>query len=150
MGHYCRVCEKIKSNEKFSGRGHKNNICKACSCLPKKDRNKIVYLQEIYGFWEQKNISKKNIAQLDRLSECDDKEVAAIACVLREVAIRFPLKKKRIARIAKEMPELIAQLESVGLIHSWIANDQWEVVDNEAQVIYEIWDEYCKMMWNKA
>lgn len=31
MGHYCRVCGKTRSNEKFSGKGHKNHICKDCS-----------------------------------------------------------------------------------------------------------------------
>ena len=30
-GHYCRICEQYKANEKFSGRGHAAHICKACS-----------------------------------------------------------------------------------------------------------------------
>lgn len=33
-GHYCRVCGEIKANEKFSGTGHRNNICKKCASLP--------------------------------------------------------------------------------------------------------------------
>ncbi|MEA4901536.1 hypothetical protein [Desulfitobacterium sp.] len=31
MGHYCRICGRIRANEKFSGKGHKNHICKDCS-----------------------------------------------------------------------------------------------------------------------
>jgi ribosome-binding protein aMBF1 (putative translation factor) len=31
MGHYCRICGRTRANEKFSGKGHKNNVCKDCS-----------------------------------------------------------------------------------------------------------------------
>ncbi len=31
MGHYCRICERTRANEKFSGKGHKNHVCKDCS-----------------------------------------------------------------------------------------------------------------------
>ena len=30
-GHFCRICQQHKSNEKFSGRGHAAHICKACA-----------------------------------------------------------------------------------------------------------------------
>ena len=30
-GHYCRICQQHKANEKFSGRGHAAHICKACA-----------------------------------------------------------------------------------------------------------------------
>jgi len=30
-GHFCRICQQRKSNEKFSGRGHAAHICKACA-----------------------------------------------------------------------------------------------------------------------
>ncbi|WP_289189273.1 MULTISPECIES: hypothetical protein [Bacteroidales] len=29
-GHYCRICGEYKANEKFSGNGHAQHICKAC------------------------------------------------------------------------------------------------------------------------
>lgn len=31
MGHYCRTSGRTRANEKFSGKGHKNHICKDCS-----------------------------------------------------------------------------------------------------------------------
>lgn len=31
MGHYCRICGRTRANEKFTGKGHKNNVCKDCS-----------------------------------------------------------------------------------------------------------------------
>ncbi|NLL00754.1 MAG: hypothetical protein GX271_08865 [Clostridiales bacterium] len=35
MGHYCKICGRTRANEKFSGKGHKNQICKDCSRKPK-------------------------------------------------------------------------------------------------------------------
>ncbi|MCA0385286.1 MAG: hypothetical protein LCH34_06755 [Firmicutes bacterium] len=31
MGHYCVACGKTRANEKFSGKGRKNHVCKDCS-----------------------------------------------------------------------------------------------------------------------
>lgn len=31
MGHYCSICGRTRANEKFSGKGHKNHVCKDCS-----------------------------------------------------------------------------------------------------------------------
>lgn len=30
QGHYCRICGDYKANEKFSGKGHAQHICKTC------------------------------------------------------------------------------------------------------------------------
>ena len=30
QGHYCRICGDYKANEKFSGKGHAQHICKSC------------------------------------------------------------------------------------------------------------------------
>ncbi len=38
MGHFCWCCERERRNEKFSGRGHRNHICKDCQKLPKDER----------------------------------------------------------------------------------------------------------------
>ena len=81
------------------------------------------------------------------MSEFEDTEVATIARVLRVVGTRFPFKKKRMSRIAKEMPELIPKLEGVGLIHKWVFGSY---VEDEAKGLYDVWDEYCEMARKKA
>jgi len=30
QGHYCRICGRHRANEKFSGKGHAQHICKDC------------------------------------------------------------------------------------------------------------------------
>ena len=41
QGHYCKICGEHKANEKFSGQGHANHICKACSKLSLKQRKEL-------------------------------------------------------------------------------------------------------------
>jgi len=36
QGHYCRICGEYKANEKFSGKGHAQHICKDCMSRKKK------------------------------------------------------------------------------------------------------------------
>jgi hypothetical protein len=61
MGHYCRICGRIRANEKFSGRGHRAHICKDCQRLPLEERDRIMCGDELYGFLDQSHISQKNI-----------------------------------------------------------------------------------------
>ena len=34
QGHYCKMCGEYKSNESFSGKGHKLHICKVTTQHP--------------------------------------------------------------------------------------------------------------------
>ncbi len=36
-GHFCWSCENSLPNERFSGRGHRNHLCKKCSKLGKEE-----------------------------------------------------------------------------------------------------------------
>ena len=37
-GHYCWVCGRIRANERFSGRGHRDHVCKDCAVLRRRMR----------------------------------------------------------------------------------------------------------------
>jgi len=41
MGHYCRICGRTRANEKFSGKGHKKNICKGCAGKARKYKGTV-------------------------------------------------------------------------------------------------------------
>lgn len=52
QGHYCRICGEYKANEKFSGKGHAQHICKACMSRKKKGVEigpEIPVVEEEYG-----------------------------------------------------------------------------------------------------
>ncbi len=66
-GHYCKVCDQYKANEKFSGKGHNNHICKSCSELTQIQRNEKTRISKIEkiqlsGFF----MSKENQGLLKR------------------------------------------------------------------------------------
>ncbi len=50
-GHCCRICGSRKPNEAFSGKGHRDHICKACSRMPKEEREAIEQLGEAASAW---------------------------------------------------------------------------------------------------
>lgn len=56
---------KIKSNEKFSSKGHKNHICKLCAKLSKSDRSELALLRKIQDIEASEFILSK--ANMDKL-----------------------------------------------------------------------------------
>lgn len=116
MGHFCRICGSTKPNEKFSGKGHKNHICKACAKLPKVERDEIDQTEEIFHFLQQSNISKKNMSRLRELSLSENDEIAKLASLVLEVGRIKPGKRRRLKVLASGHQELLNQLEETGLI----------------------------------
>ena len=121
MGHWCRICGRTRPNEKFSGKGHKNHICKECSRKPKEEIDEIDQSEEIFNYLNQSNISKKNIARLEKLACSQNQEISELANIVLEVARIKPHKRRRLKFLAKENRELLSKLENSGLImaHHW-------------------------------
>jgi septal ring factor EnvC (AmiA/AmiB activator) len=115
-GHYCRICERYRPNEKFSGKGHAIHVCKKCASLPSEERQLIEERQEIEGFLSQSNISEKNLARLESLTASQNPEIAVLAGLVLEVGRAYPHKRKRIRRLARDRKDLLDQLEEIGLI----------------------------------
>ncbi len=116
MGHWCRICGHSKPNEQFTGKGHRNHICKQCSKKPKADILKVEQTEEIYRFLSQSNISAKNIKRLVELCASNDAEVAQLASIVLEVARIKPGKKRRLKVLARERGDLLDQMRETGLI----------------------------------
>ena len=96
MGHWCRICGSTKPNEKFSGKGHKNHICKECNRKPKEEIEEIEQSEEIFNFLSQSNISKGNISRLQKLVCSGNKDIAEMANIVLEVARIKSHKKRRL------------------------------------------------------
>lgn len=142
MGHYCRICRLERPNEKFSGKGHKNHICKDCSKLPKVDREKEIHLEEIRGYFYQSNISKKNILRLQLLSKSKVKEVASMAELVHEVGLLHPKKKRRMKFLASTQRELLKKLSAIGLVYLYTIYENIEELDMFDQEEAELNDFY--------
>jgi len=116
MGHWCRICDRVLPNEKFSGKGHKNHICKKCAILSKEKLDEIDKKNEIFGYLKQSNISKKNLTRLRKLSASSNKTIAELACIVLEVGRVKPHKKRRLKFLAREHKDLLRKLDETGLI----------------------------------
>ncbi|MDL4842496.1 hypothetical protein [Aquibacillus rhizosphaerae] len=42
-GHYCKACGSVRANERFSGMGHKQHVCKDC----KRKGEKVVNIDPV-------------------------------------------------------------------------------------------------------
>lgn len=116
MGHWCHVCGENKSNESFSGKGHRNHICKACKALPKQERDATVHAMEIHDFLAQKNISPKNIARLRVLAAATHAKTATLAQLVLEMALVKPHRRKRLKFLIENHRELLKRLVAADLI----------------------------------
>jgi len=116
MGHWCRICKRLRPNERFSGQGHRTHVCRECRRLPAQQRRYIEETDEIAGLLRQSNISKKNLARLAALSASPNPEVAEYASIVLEIGKVKPHKRKRLRFLAGERRDLLEKLEQTGLI----------------------------------
>lgn len=121
MGHWCRICDRNRANEQFSGKGHKNHICKDCAKKPKEEIEIIDQEQEIFRYLQQSNISAKNFSRLEQLTKSQNQRIAELAAIVLEVGRIKPHKRLRLKFLAREHRELLQTLDDTGLImaHYW-------------------------------
>ncbi len=118
MAHYCHICDRQQANERFSGRGRKEHVCKKCMKLPRATRQRIKDVDEIHGFLRQSHISARNLERLRILAESSEEEVARLARLVHEMAEVKPYKTRRLKFLAKGHRDLIARLDEAGLLDS--------------------------------
>ncbi len=126
VGHFCRFCGRSRPNERFSGGGHRDHVCRDCeNTFPLEERQAMDALGEITGFLhDQSRISPKNVERLTELATWKDADVAEQAAVMLEVARFAPGKSRRLQRIRASRPELWQRLIEVGLLYPSNAREE--------------------------
>jgi len=76
-GHFCRICGEYRANEKFSGKGHAQHICKECAKLPAEKRNEIQTVTRLLNLPFQ--LSKDQRTWLEKMRMDDSEEVRSAA-----------------------------------------------------------------------
>jgi hypothetical protein len=102
MGRFCRICRQSLPNENFSGKDHKQCICKKCQKRPREEITLIETKDELLHYWEQSNISALNIAQLKKLSQFPNEDIQTLADLTLAVAAVKPHKKRRMKWLIKQ------------------------------------------------
>ncbi len=137
MGRYCRICGRIRANEKFGGKGRRRYICRDCRQRPKAELRRILCEQEIWGLWQQSNISKKNMRRLKELTRSTEPQIAELASIVLDAARVKPDKRCRFKFLANHQPGLLRQLIRIGLYtHDWDEqHNDWDAFDwQDAQI----------------
>lgn len=116
MSHYCRICERSRANERFSGRGHRDHVCKECKRLPKETRRAKEEADELAGHLRQSRISEKNLARLGELAKSKNVRTARWARIVLEVGRVTPYKRRRIGILAREHPALLREIDAASLL----------------------------------
>ena len=76
-GHYCKVCDEYKANEKFSGKGHTAHICKKCAALPPDVRSAQMIENKLLSLpWR---LSKEQIKWLNNKAHDKRPEIRKLA-----------------------------------------------------------------------
>lgn len=117
MGHYCYYCGESKSNEAFSGKGHRRHLCRACYSIPAAEREESELWGRLHGLMDQSNISKKNIVWLKSLLKHSNQSMRAHAQLILHVAEVAPFRKKRYQRIAVSSTKLLKLCIDSGLLY---------------------------------
>jgi len=122
MGRFCRVCGRVRANERFSGRGHKRGVCKECHAQVRalqrsvrKDRGHSGVEREIACMLEQIQITEKNMTRLEDLSANAPGRAREMAALALEVARIAPERKIRLRRLRQAAPGLVERLREYRL-----------------------------------
>ena len=107
-GHYCIVCASVLPNEKFSGKGHKNHICKKCSRKPSEQRQEQIKIHEIYNMTRFMNLSKSNQKKLQQYLNDESEEVRDVA---QSVFVEYKEMGKIIQKDIKEEERITGPAE---------------------------------------
>src|ERR1017187_2052621 len=113
MGQFCRICGRTRANEKFSGRGHRDHVCKDCQRMPREKRDRIEHLDDLWDFLDQSNISAKNIERLKVLAAHSDPELQTLAGLVLDIALVHPHKRRRWRHLAASRRDLFHRAVSV-------------------------------------
>ena len=84
-GHFCWCCGRRRANERFSGRGHRQHVCKDCMKLGKQE---LAYRQKVRNIDRLLNwdgiIRRKNRAVFERYLSHADAGVLEYANMVKE------------------------------------------------------------------
>ena len=85
-------------------------MCKACQRLPRTEREYIEIMDELSGYLDQSNISRKNVIRLTQLCGHSNLKVRDRASLILEIANVKPHKRRRFKFLARYGRDLLERL----------------------------------------
>ena len=81
-------------------------LCCRCRRLPTEEKQRLLLTNELYNFFDQSNISKKNVKRLSELEQDEIQEVAHLASVIKRIALLRPGRRRRMPWLRHNEPGL--------------------------------------------
>jgi sugar phosphate isomerase/epimerase len=141
LGRFCILCEHIRPNEAFGGKGRRARICRRCRQLPREQQDRLLHEREILGFLGQSHISDKNAARLRALAGSADALIAGLATLVRDVATVAPYRHRRIRTLVQQRRDLLKRMEIARLI---LPRTEWEDCDPDDSDPVAAWYEWAE------
>lgn len=80
QGHYCRICGEYLPNERFTGKGHVQHICKTCQALPQDVQADMIRCNEVEAIASKYPMSRQDWDLLEKYAQrYKDKESGKLA-----------------------------------------------------------------------
>jgi hypothetical protein len=118
MGHFCWMCGRVRANEEFSGRGHRQHLCRECARLPLSERERKQRLDQLRAMLvEQRVLSPKNIRTARDWARSEDSEVRELAQLVADIGQVHPSRKRRLSFLQARHPELCARMIAAGVAY---------------------------------
>jgi hypothetical protein len=106
-GHYCWCCDRIRPNEKFSGKGHAQHLCKACARLGAEE---LAYRQALRNLERCMDMSttipRKHRTSFNRFLTHKDPRIRAVAREMEERDVHARAKWREMRRQELELEDL--------------------------------------------
>jgi hypothetical protein len=112
------MCGQSRANEAFSGRGHRDHVCRKCQKLPVAEKERRRALIHMEGILVQSHISEKNIRYLRSLASSPAADVVERAAALLEIARVHPGRRHRLQSL-KRHPDVWAKLHRLGIVEDF-------------------------------
>ncbi len=137
QGHYCKICDEYKANEKFSGKGHAAHICKSCSHLSAVEKAEMQTMNRLVGL-PFRHLSQSEKKWLENRVHDSRPEVAKAAReVYREC---FPYAERNALKKQLVVSELDFEIhtEVYQEYGDWeIVNQEFHIVRKERKIIFQ-------------
>lgn len=109
MGNNCREYESYRANEAFSRKGRKQHVCKRC--VQHRD-----YRNEIRSWLKSTQLSKGHMKRLKMYMGMSNEKTISLATLVYRVGEVAPEKMNRVETLKNVQPDLLSELEAVGLL----------------------------------
>lgn len=126
-GHYCKICGEYKANEKFSGKGHANYICKACAKLSAAEKSEAMTINRLM------NLSMKRLSDSEKkwLENCTHDKRPDVAGMAKDIyRMRFPYAERNAIKKQLAIHSFIFEVNT----EVWDGYDGWERVHQRISV----------------